>query len=367
VEARTLAQSGDASGAATGLQDFATKLDTVGTGSLLRSLSLFGRADNALNRAVTSEDSDKGTLRDLARKLVSDQSPKLPEADYQLLLDRPGVAEAVQDESLLLMAETLGGIGQTAAAQSMLMKTMEQRDSPLLSLGVATLQARDGQRAEALALWKKHALGDPDPTSRSIQLAMASVRDPEFKTEVAQFLQEFVEQPDLTVSHAPLILMLAEFKTTPDSLAEAIALYDRLLSLAPKSPVTLNNLAYVEAFSADRRDKALEHINQAIDIDQPRIEYIDTRGVVLMQLGRLQEARQDLERITGLIPAPLYYLHLAVTQYRLKNTKMANAALRRCRELKLDPTQLPPLEQLWFNEVRSLYDAMGDESASSGD
>ena len=73
VQARTLAQSGDASGAATVLQDFATKLDTVGTGSLLRSLSLFGRGDNALNRVVTSEDSDKGTLRDLARKLVSDQ------------------------------------------------------------------------------------------------------------------------------------------------------------------------------------------------------------------------------------------------------------------------------------------------------
>jgi tetratricopeptide (TPR) repeat protein len=367
VEARSLAQSGDAGGGAERLQQFATELDTVGTGSLLRSLALFGRADNALNRIVKSEDAEKGALRDLARKVVGDQSPKLPESDYQPLWDRPGMPEAVRDETLLLLAETLGGIGQTQAAVSMLRKSLQQRESPLLSLGVATLLARDGQSSEALALWKKHALSDPDPTARSIQLALLSAGNPELRKELTPFLEEFADHTDLTVSHAPLILMLAEFKTTPDSLPEAIALYDRLLALAPNAPVTLNNLAYVEAFSGDRREKALEHITKAIDIDQPRIEYIDTRGVVLMQLGRLQEARQDLERITGLIPAPLYYLHLAVTQYRLKNNEMANAALRRCRQLKLDPAQLPPLEQLWFNEIRSLYDALADESASSGD
>ena len=367
VEARSMAQAGNASEAATRLQTYAAELDKVGSGSLLRSLALFGRADNALNRMVTSDDEDKGALRDLARKVVGDQSPKLPEADYQALWERPGMREAVQDETLLLLAETLGSAGQSSAAQSILEKTLQQRDSPLLSLGMATLLARDGQIPAAVALWKKHALGDPDPTARSMQLALLSVRNPEFKTELTRFLEEFTEQQDLAVNHAPLILLLAEFKTTPDTIPQAIALYDRLLGLAPNSPVTLNNLAYVESFSGDRREKALEHITKAIDIDQPRIEYIDTRGVVLMQLGRLQEARQDLERITGLIPAPLYYLHLAVTQYRLKNSDMATAALRRCRELKLDPAQLPPLEQLWFNEVRSLYDALGDESTTSGD
>ena len=367
VEARSLAQGGDATEAATRVQAFASGLDKVGTGSLLRSLALFGRAENALNRVVTSEDPNQGAMRDLARKVVGDQSPKLPEAEYQTLLERPGLSEAVQDEALLVLAETLGSIGQSPVAQAILTQAQERRNSPLLSLGVATLLARDGQRAEAMALWKKHAIMDPDPTVRSIQLALQSGRDPELRNELVPFLEEFVQNPDLTVSHAPLILILAEFKTTPDSLPAAIALYDRLLELAPNSPVTLNNLAYVEAFSGDRREKALEHISKAIDIDQPRIEYIDTRGVVLMQLGRLQEARQDLERITSLIPAPLYYLHLAVTQYRLRNNEMANAALRRCRQLKLDPAKLPPLEQLWFNEVRSLYDALGEESASSGD
>jgi tetratricopeptide (TPR) repeat protein len=367
LDARSLVQAGDAAEAVNRLQTFAGELDQVGTGSLLRSLALFGRADNALNRVVTEEDSDKGALRDLARRLVGDQSPRLPEADYQVLADRPGMSVAVQDEALLLLAETLAGAAQTPAARSILEKTLQKRESPLLALGVATLLARDDKYSEAIALWKQHALGDPDPTARSIQLALLSVRKPELRTELTRFLEEFTDTQDLTVKHAPLILLLAEFKTTPDTIPAAIALYDRLLALAPNAPVTLNNLAYVEAFSLDRREQALEHITKAIDIDQPRIEFIDTRSVVLMQLGRLQEARQDLERITALIPSPLYYLHLAVTQYRLKNTDMATAALRRCRQLKLDPTQLSPLEQLWFNEVRSLYDELGDESASSGD
>ncbi|MFN9372254.1 MAG: hypothetical protein ACK6D3_10275 [Planctomycetaceae bacterium] len=367
VEGRSLVQTGNAAAAVSRLKEFATDLDKVGTGSLFRSLSLFGRADNALNRVVTEQDSDKGPLRDLARKLVADQSPRLPEADYQTLLDRPGFLEAVQDETLLLLAETLAGAAQTPAARAILQASLQKRESPLLGLGVATLLARDGKVPDAIALWKQHSLEDPDPTTRSIQLALASGSDPALRRELTRFLEEFAEQQDLTVKHAPLVLMLAEFKTAPDTLPAAIALYDRLLDLAPNSPVTLNNLAYVESFSLDRREKALEHISKAIDIDQPRIEYIDTRSVVLMQLGRLQEARQDLERITSLIPSPLYYLHLAVTQYRLKNTEQAVAALRRCQALKLDPAQLPPLEQLWFNEVRSLYDAMRAESATSGD
>ncbi len=367
LEARSLLQAGDTAAAVTQLRAFAADLDKVGTGSLFRSLSLFGRAENALNRVVTEEDSNKGPLRDLARKLVADQSPRLPDAEYQTLIDRPGFPEAVQDETLLLLAETLAGAAQSPAAQSILETTLQKRESPMLGLGVATLLARDGKFTDAIALWKQHALGDPDPTARSIQLALLSGRDGPLRTELTRFLEEFVEQQDLTVKHAPLILLLAEFKTAPDTLPAAIALYDRLLALAPNSPVALNNLAYVESFSLDRRKKALEHISKAIDIDQPRIEYIDTRSVVLLQLGRLQEARQDLERITSLIPSPLYYLHLAVTHYRLKNNEQAIAALRLCQTLKLDPAQLPPLEQLWFNEVRSLYDALRAESATSGD
>lgn len=365
LQSRALAQSGDLKGAAGILEEFSQRLDSVGTGALLRSLAIFGRADNVVSRQI---DKDAGDLRDLARKLVGDQSPLLPEDDYKVLTASPGLADAVAEETLLLLAESLGAQQQVDTAERLLREQWVARKSAILGLGLATVIGREGKAEEPSALWKQYAKSHPDATARSIQLTLQpSTKGAALRPEVEKFLMEFAADEELDVTHAPLLLLLAEFKTTPDSIPAAISIYERLLKLAPTSPVALNNLAYVESFSDDRREKALEHISKAIDLDSPRLEYIDTRAVALLQLGRFDEARQDLERITPLLPSPLYYLHLAVAQYRLKNEPMAKAALQKCRELKLNPAQLPPLEILWFNEVRALYETLEDEPVTSGD
>jgi len=365
LQSRALAQGGDLSGATKVLEAFSQRIDSVGTGALLRSLAIFGRADNALGRKL---DKDAEELRDLARKVVGDQSPVLPEADYTALTGHPGIAEAVTEEAILLLAESLGAQQQVDVAERLLREQWVARKSPMLGLGLATVLGREGKVDETIAIWKQYAKSEPDATARSIQLTLQpSARGGSLRSDVEKFLEEFARDDELGVQHGPLLLLLAEFKTTPDSIPLAIELYERLLKLAPSSPVALNNLAYVESFSDDRREQALEHISKAIDLDSPRLEYIDTRAVALLQLGRFEDARRDLERITPLLPAPLYYLHLAVAQYRLKNEPMAKAALQKCRELKLDPAQLPPLETLWFNEVRALYETLEDEPATSGD
>lgn len=341
------------------LETFELGLDVRETASLLRSLALLGRLEPVFARLPKPDGALDQTLIERTSALLEDRSPELDSTQHRDLSEYPGLFAAVRTEVVSVLAENLLAVAQPGAAERLLRQSVARQEDGELSLRLATIVGQQGGFEEAVAAWVAHAGGLPAETALSIEQVLASQpENRDLRGEVGRFLTQVAAADGLTARQTPLLLLLARFHMAPNQIARAIAVYDRALELQPNSATVLNNLAYAEAFSDDRRELALQHIDRAIANDGPRRQYLDTRAMVLLQLGRSEEARRELEHLTAMVHSPVYCLHLAVAQHRLDNQDLAKQALRQGREQGFDPAELHPLEQPWFDEVRPLYESL---------
>src|SRR5439155_3892213 len=120
------------------------------------------------------------------------------------------------------------------------------------------------------------------------------------------------------------------------------AIYRSILQHDPQNVAALNNQAWLLAQLNDRAAEALPLINRAIELLGPRPELLDTRALVQMKLGRPDQAVGDLERVTAEAPRATRWFHLACAYKQAHNQQAARQALRRARELGLQPAHLHP-------------------------
>lgn len=78
------------------------------------------------------------------------------------------------------------------------------------------------------------------------------------------------------------------------SLAES--LYRRALELEPQNALAMNNMAFVLSRSPERCADALAYIERAIELQGDDPEFLDTQAMVLLCLGRVEEAGQVIAR-----------------------------------------------------------------------
>ena len=72
---------------------------------------------------------------------------------------------------------------------------------------------------------------------------------------------------------------------------------------SPKMPIVLNNLAYVIASEKEPDfQRAMQLVDQAIELDPSVGDFYDTRGSILTKLGKWKDAISDLERALKMIP-----------------------------------------------------------------
>jgi len=111
-------------------------------------------------------------------------------------------------------------------------------------------------------------------------------------------------------------------------LAEAAAIYRRILDVNPRHPDALHLLGLV-ALQAGDRAVALERIDAAIAISGGVAEYHHNRGVALLRLGRPGEAEPSFRRALQLKPAyPEAYNALGNARLALQRLDEAVAAYR---------------------------------------
>jgi tetratricopeptide (TPR) repeat protein len=341
------------------LASFERELDENRTPGLLRSLGLLGRLDSALSRLPQPEDQLAHRLIAQTAAVLSDEASEIDPEDYRDLIDHQPLADAVRTEVVSVLAEAVLAASQPQTAEQLLQRSLAHRKDGRQALQLATLVGQQGRVNEAFETWSSHAGALPAETAASIEQVLAAQADDlDLKRTVDQFLSTVAKADGLTARHSPLLLLLARLHMAPGRIERAIEVYERLLQLDPHSGTVLNNLAYAEAFREDRRESALRHIDEAIAKDGARRQYRDTRATVLLQMGRTDEARRELEQLTAMVHSPVYCLHLAVAQHRLDNQNLAKEALRQGREQGLDPAELHPLEHSWFDEVRPLYESL---------
>ncbi len=118
-----------------------------------------------------------------------------------------------------------------------------------------------------------------------------------------------------------------------------------MLSKEPNNAIALNNLAWLLSQQRDRNDEALALIARAVQGYGRRAELLDTRAMVLLKLGRTEEALADLREVTGDMPTAPRLFHLARALHSTRDRDGAGRALKQARALGLAPDKLHPVEQ----------------------
>ncbi len=111
--------------------------------------------------------------------------------------------------------------------------------------------------------------------------------------------------------------------------AQAEALLQYVIALAPDNPEAFNYLAYMWAERGVHLDLALDYVGQALDQDPENGAYLDTLGWIYFQQGRLTEALAEIGNARAFLPDdPTILEHLGDVLMALQRAPEALAAWR---------------------------------------
>ncbi len=135
---------------------------------------------------------------------------------------------------------------------------------------------------------------------------------------------------------ANLLFNIAGVRVVQGRNTDAIELYESVLKSNPRHALVLNNLATLLAEIPDRRQQALQYIDRAIAEAGQQSALLDTKGMILVEAGNIDEAVACLKQAAAVrSPDPRYLFHLALAYYR--GGDMDNA---RREFLRIDPADL---------------------------
>jgi len=100
--------------------------------------------------------------------------------------------------------------------------------------------------------------------------------------------------------------------------------YEEALKVDSSSNLTKNNYAYRLALSKQKLDRALELMDQVLKSESKSAHFVDTKGLILFQLGKYTEAFTYFERANTLSNSDKIIIeHLGDVQFKLGDTSKA--------------------------------------------
>ena len=108
-----------------------------------------------------------------------------------------------------------------------------------------------------------------------------------------------------------LLQMQAYLRHIQRDYSAEINTYQDILAKNPGNLLFLNNMAWTLSEEMGRGQEGFEQIERAIAKVGRQSHLVDTRGVILLRLGRVPEAIKDLEDAAGMLPTGPIYYHLA--------------------------------------------------------
>jgi tetratricopeptide (TPR) repeat protein len=213
--------------------------------------------------------------------------------------------------------------------------------------------------SEQMWLLQQALLVAPDePTALQRVVALATSTGPAAE-EAQTRLREILANGDAPAAvHLALGTLAAAHKDTETALRHLRQAHQ----LNPKTPVTLNNLAFVIANSPEPDlSYALQLAEQAIELAPGVPSFRETRGQILIKLGKMSEGIADLEGALPHMPSEgtrlAMHSALAKAYQELGDDKLAALHRQRAQELeqqiKLQPSPAPtfnPVELFQLDE-----------------
>jgi uncharacterized protein (TIGR03790 family) len=206
------------------------------------------------------------------------------------------------------------------------------------------------RRLKTLSARAYSSLGIHPETTRLTILADARVlrRD---RAGAIQALEQAVARDERLA--APRLLLAGLYEEAGEH-DKAIALYRRLLEIAPDNAVVLNNLAFALAVRENNLEEALPMAEKAYALSKQNPNMADTLGWIHHLAGQNDRAVELLEEaVRGQSRNAEIHLHFAIVSAETGDTLAAEVALRRALEID------PKLEER--EEVRKLRLKIGQK------
>jgi tetratricopeptide (TPR) repeat protein len=226
--------------------------------------------------------------------------------------------------------------------------------NPALSWMPAMMVVARGGGDEALTLCRTAAQAAENPGDLheacrvALEIAVAS------RVESAT-VNRANEVIDAALGHNPnaddLLVMKAMLDHLMGLFEEEVRLYRAVLVRQPRNPVVLNNLAWALSEGLKQPSEALEKIGELINLTGRQAENLDTRGVILLRMGRIDLAIKDLEEVVQAEPSGLRFYHLAHAYQKAGRDADFRKALEQVRKSGLTTATIDPAERADFEAL----------------
>jgi Tfp pilus assembly protein PilF len=221
----------------------------------------------------------------------------------------------------------------------------------------ARTRALRGDRDGALALCLtsvQSPAGPPDLTEAgrvALELAVGSPTEATVLEKADAILKHALKQApqadDLLVMNAMLNHIRGHFD-------EEVRLYRLALERRPRNAVVLNNLAWALSEGLHQPSEALDKIDEAIRYVGRQPNTLDTRGVILLRLGRYDQAIEELKGVTQAKATGVYYYHLAQAYHKAGREAEFRAALEQMRRAGVTLADVDSTERADFQALTRL-------------
>ena len=126
---------------------------------------------------------------------------------------------------------------------------------------------------------------------------------------------------------------------------EQVGLFQAILDRKPSDFTFLNDMAWTLSEDLHRPEKGLERADEVLERAGWQANFLDTRGVILTRLGKLDDAIKDLEAAAAAIPSGRCLYHLARAYRKKGGGDDSRKARDRAEQAGLRPEQLQPSDR----------------------
>jgi cellulose synthase operon protein C len=257
---------------------------------------------------------------------------------------------SARDTQVASAAALLEELRQAKAAETLYRRFVALPGRPDKILTLAAFLARQGRLAEALGVcegaWQ--TCSPEKVANASVTLLYTSRPDDAQFQRVGSWLDAAIRR---TPDSLALQFDLANLRSLQQRYDDAEAIYRKISADKRSRASALNNLAWLLAVRGVKAVEALDSINQAITIDGPGPDLLDTRALVSLAMGQSKDAIKDLEDALAVAPTGAIYMHLAQARQMAGDRRAAAEAFRAAKAAGLGADALHPLEQKVYNRL----------------
>jgi cellulose synthase operon protein C len=282
--------------------------------------------------------------RILAARGKADEAASLLESAFEARAGTPRADDLAETMIRLLIA-----LKQPEAAARIASKAAER--SPRGKCLLAELRAAQGQLDVAAKQLDDAAKTSPDDAfTTALSLAARPNADPRWLPLADRYLEQSRDRTPPSFGQLESEALLRHLQGRYE---DEVKTYTAMLKVKPAQarPGFLNNMAWTISEHLNRPEIGIRWADEAVKVLGPTANVLDTRGVILTRLNRLDDAIADLEAAARDQPSPSVHFHLARAYLRKARLDDARKALARARSAGLTRERLPAQDQADWDAI----------------